>query len=530
MESIMTYITRATVHRSRNEQLVNQSIRFTHAHASGDAYLPDDHVTREKGKTICARQKSNRKQGLGEEMGWIKKRRFRVLSSVVRAVTRTRKGREKEEGRKGKRSIACESRKLARAAELKIRISGVSGIERRRRRRRCCRVVVSFFSLRVVIRVKCMPRRDAPNHLATVATPRTRIVIRSFVHSTFRRSCLRLGRESRSLFGRGTHGSPARSLSALVSSPTFPLPSSCNAIPITFAAPSSSASRCSSSSLDLAIAFIAEKSYGDRLKIEWHDGGIPMRQVTKAGKEWSEQTSDDGALTREKRAQRSSTVAALSLVASCSSCCFNKAARVHEPTKINRALQIAIAAYVGFELFRQAKSAISDTSVGQKSVRNHQKTRGPLPTSFDATSKQMPGRISATALGIISTSVHRAIILSSAAELWVQPVVNVEERTCLYHPGIDGKEKEKVNLFCLRLKSCQVGRTDKFTTGAIWVSKFNSAHKKARRAREENRREKERRQEYVGSVERRKRPRPSAAERRGGFIVRTIVRNARAPI
>lgn len=37
--------------------------------------------------------------------------------------------------------------------------------------------------------------------------------------------------------------------------------------------------------------------------------------------------ASDSALTREKRAQRSSTVAALSLVASC---CFNKAARVHE--------------------------------------------------------------------------------------------------------------------------------------------------------------------------------------------------------
>lgn len=86
------------------------------------------------------------------------------------------------------------------------------------------------------------------------------------------------------------------------------------------------------------------------------------------------------------------------------------------------------------------------------------RTRGPLPNSFDdATSKQMPGRVPATALGIISILVHRAIILS-AAKLRVQPVVvNVEERTCLYHPGTDGKEKEKVNLFRLRLKPCQAG-------------------------------------------------------------------------
>lgn len=41
---------------------------------------------------------------------------------------------------------------------------------------------------------------------------------RSVIHSTFRRSCLRLGRESRSLFGRGTHGSLARSLAARPSS------------------------------------------------------------------------------------------------------------------------------------------------------------------------------------------------------------------------------------------------------------------------------------------------------------------------
>lgn len=106
------------------------------------------------------------------------------------------------------------------------------------------------------------------------------------------------------------------------------------------------------------MRFIAEGSYGDRLKIEWHDGGIPRRhnesgEKNGASKRASERAcararvraisanargkscnaarrgpaSDDGALTREKRAQRSSTVAALSLVASC---CFNKAARVHE--------------------------------------------------------------------------------------------------------------------------------------------------------------------------------------------------------
>lgn len=67
----------------------------------------------------------------------------------------------------------------------------------------------------------------------------------------------------------------------------------------------------------------------------------------------------------------------------------------------------------------------------------------------------MSGRVPATALGIISILVHRAIILS-AAKLRVQPVVvNVEERTCLYHPGTD--EKEKVNLFRLRLMPCQAG-------------------------------------------------------------------------
>lgn len=31
-------------------QSVSQSIRFTHARASADAYLPDDHVTRDRKK------------------------------------------------------------------------------------------------------------------------------------------------------------------------------------------------------------------------------------------------------------------------------------------------------------------------------------------------------------------------------------------------------------------------------------------------------------------------------------------------
>ena len=86
-----------------------------------------------------------------------------------------------------------------------------------------------------------------------------------------------------------------------------------------------------------------------------------------------------------------------------------------------------------------------------------------LPTSFDAaTSKKMPSRASATAVGIISTfdiSASR----DNPIGLWVQPVVvNVEERTCLYHPSISDrkeKEKEKVYSFRLRLKSCQIDIT-----------------------------------------------------------------------
>lgn len=68
--------------------------------------------------------------------------------------------------------------------------------------------------------------------------------------------------------------------------------------------------------------------------------------------------------------------------------------------------------------------------------------------------------------------------------------------------------------------------------GAIWVSKFNSAHEKAT---EGERREQEReraRTAYVGSVQKRKRPRPSAAG--GGPAERRSHsqnhRNARAPI
>lgn len=71
--------------------------------------------------------------------------------------------------------------------------------------------------------------------------------------------------------------------------------------------------------------------------------------------------------------------------------------------------------------------------------------------------------------------------------------------------------------------------------GAIWVSKFNSAHEKAT---ESERREQERERaktEYVGSMQRRKRPRPSAvgtaaaraALQSGDLIVRTIVREMR---
>ena len=84
-----------------------------------------------------------------------------------------------------------------------------------------------------------------------------------------------------------------------------------------------------------------------------------------------------------------------------------------------------------------------------------------LSTSFDAaTSKKMPSRASATAVGIISTF-DTSASRDNPIGLRVQPVVvNVEERTCLYHPGIsDGKEKEKVYSFRLRLKSCQIDIT-----------------------------------------------------------------------
>jgi len=73
----------------------------------------------------------------------------------------------------------------------------------------------------------------------------------------------------------------------------------------------------------------------------------------------------------------------------------------------------------------------------------------------------MLGRASTTALGIISTSVHRAIILS-ATELRVQPVViNVEERT----PVSSGyrRERERESEFILPLVQILPSTIDKFT-------------------------------------------------------------------
>lgn len=85
-----------------------------------------------------------------------------------------------------------------------------------------------------------LKRRTEPRpRVAAMRRNRRRVPrVRSVIHSTFRCSCLRLGRESRSLFGRGTHGSPARSLGRSVPvSRAPPFPSLSATILIAFAAP-----------------------------------------------------------------------------------------------------------------------------------------------------------------------------------------------------------------------------------------------------------------------------------------------------
>lgn len=111
--------------------------------------------------------------------------------------------------------IACERRKRCSRAHGKTKNTHprVSGTERHRRRRvRPVRVIYAKrFAISCVEKAaRC--RRDAPRR-AEPPPPS------SLVQSS--RSCLRLGRESRSLFGRGTHGSFARSWEPHLS---FPVP------------------------------------------------------------------------------------------------------------------------------------------------------------------------------------------------------------------------------------------------------------------------------------------------------------------
>lgn len=70
--------------------------------------------------------------------------------------------------------------------------------------------------------------------------------------------------------------------------------------------------------------------------------------------------------------------------------------------------------------------------------------------------------------------------------------------------------------------------------GAIWVSKFNSAHEKAKESEEKRTRERKSEDKVRGKCAEAQKAlaicsrRP--ALRSGGLIVRTIVRNVRAPI